>query len=412
MKLKPVSLAVAAITAGLALSMTANAGVVKTEGDDIIVSTKNGGLQLKTESGDFSFKVKGKLQWDYAQYDKLYAGLSEDADKGRKGYIRRAEIGVSGKAYKTWKYGLKLEGSNGSQDGDNDGDVTLTDAKLTYTGFKPVEITVGRWGRDYGLENTTSSSWIMGIERSMLFDVLAGDEDNEYGIQFATGGDNYTALLGIHNDNQQDSDNADEERVNSFVFRGTFAPVMEDDMLVHLGFNYYSKNPDKKDSVSLKTGLGVKKIKEKYTLVTVSNVKEDSEYVLEAAAQFQSLQLQGEYAVRDLKSDDSNADGKVSGYYGQASFMLDGGKRSYKDGAFSKPNGGQWEVFARYSYLKAEQDGIDDKKVNSHTLGVNYFPTKNIRASLNYVNGKIDNDVAAGNDDKGTAVVGRLQYVF
>ncbi|MGI9276228.1 MAG: OprO/OprP family phosphate-selective porin [Endozoicomonas sp.] len=406
MKLKPVSLAVAAITAGLALSMNASAGVVKTKGEDIVLSTKNGGLQLKTESGDFSFKVKGKLQWDYATYDKLFTNVVDPDDaykNGRKGYIRRAEIGFSGKAYETWKYGLKLKSSSDT--------IKLDDAKITYTGLKPVDVTVGRWSRDYGLENTTSSSWIMGIERPMMYDLLNGDEGNDYGIEFSTGGDNYTAMLGIHNDGQKtDAKNSNEERLASYVFRGTFAPVMEDDMLVHLGFNYYNRNPDANSDVELSTNFGVKKAEKEKGVI--SAVKEDSEYLLEAAAQFQSLQLQAEYAVRELKSEDSTQDTKITGYYGQVSYMLDGGKRSYKGGAFSKPKGGQWEVFARFSKMELDVDGAVEKgKVDGYTLGVNYFPTKNIRTSLNYVNVE-DNSVLAHQDDKGTAVVGRLQYVF
>ena len=401
MKLKTITMAVAAVTAGFALS--ASAGVVKTEGEDIIISTKKGGLELKTESGDFSFKISGKLQWDYASYDDLYAGIAKTNDKGRKGYIRRAEVGFSGKAYGDWKYKISME--------NKDDTIKLDDAKITYTAFKPVDVTVGRWGRDYGLENTVSSSWIMGIERSMMYDFLQGGEGNNYGIEFATGGDNYTAVFGVHNDDQTD-EKTGEERLASYVVRGTFAPIMEDNMLVHLGLNYYNKNPDAKNKVTLETSLGLKK---GYKLAfDVEKVKSDSEYLVEAAAQFQSLQLQAEYAVRNLKSDNANSDVTVSAYYAQASYMLDGGRRSYKDGAFGSPKGGQWEIFGRYSDVNLDIDNAtDDVKLSSYTLGVNYFPTKNIRASLNYVSGKLDNNaVTADQNDKGSAVVGRLQYVF
>lgn len=403
MKLKAIAMAVAAITAGFSLS--ANAGVVKTEGEDIIISTKKGGLELKTESGDFSFKVSGKLQWDYSSYSDLMAGTSKTVDKGNRGYIRRAEISFSGKAYGAWKYKLKLK--------DNDDSVELDDAKITYTGFKPIEVTVGRWGRDYGLENTVSSSWIMGIERPAMYDGLRGGDDNDYGIQLATGGNNYTLQFGLHNDGEKDKENAKEERLASYIVRGTFAPVMEDDMLVHLGFNYYNANPDKSDLEAIEVRPAVKQAS-KITLVdAINNVKSDSEYLFELGAQFQSLQFQAEYAIRDIKSDDTNSDGKVSGYYAQLSYMLDGGKRSYKDGAFGKPENGQWEVFGRYGKVKGERDNVtEDKELSTYTLGVNYFATKNIRASLNYVNAELDHDVADTNDDKGSAIVGRLQYVF
>ena len=403
MKLNAISMAVAAVTASCVLS--ANAGVVKTEGDDIIVSTKNGGLQLKTESGDFSFKVSGKLQWDYADYSDLMVGSAKTNDKGRKGYIRRAEVAFSGKAYDSWKYKLKLK--------DGGDQVKLDDAKITYTGFKPVDVTVGRYDRDFGLEDSTSSSWIMAIERPMIFSAMDGGESNDYGIQLSTAGDNYTVAFGLHNNGEVDEKNPDQERLASVQARATFAPIMEDDMLLHVGVNYYNANLDKNlDEKKIEVAPAVKKAS-KVTLVDLDNVKSDSEYVLEVAGQFQSLQAQAEYAVRDLKSDDANSDGKVSGYYAQLSYMLDGGKRSYKEGAFGKPESGQWEVFGRYGKIKGEQDGVtEDQEISTYTLGVNYFATKNIRASLNYVSTKLDHKVADDQHDKGSAVVGRLQYVF
>ncbi|MET4695479.1 OprO/OprP family phosphate-selective porin [Endozoicomonas lisbonensis] len=404
MKLKAISMAVAAVTAGFVLS--ASAGVVKTEGEDIIVSTSNGGLQLKTESGDFSFKVSGKLQWDYADYSDLMVDAAKTQDKGRSGYIRRGEVAFSGKAYDSWKYKLKLTSDEGNEK------VKLDDAYIDYTGLNPVDVRVGRWDRSFGLEDSTSSSWIMAIERPMIFSALNGGGGNKYGIQLATEGDNYTLSLGLHNNGEVDEENTKQERLASYAVRATFAPVMEDNMLVHVGINYYNANPDKKEDRTISVAPAVKKAA-KVDLVNLTSVKSDSEYVLELAGQFQSLQAQAEYAVRDLKSDDANADGKVSGYYGQLSYMLDGGKRSYKGGAFSKPESGQWELFGRYGKIKGEKDGVsEDTEITTYTLGVNYFATKNIRASLNYVNAKLDHKVDADKHDKGSAVVGRLQYVF
>ncbi|WP_067519224.1 porin [Endozoicomonas ascidiicola] len=63
-------------------------------------------------------------------------------------------------------------------------------------------------------------------------------------------------------------------------------------------------------------------------------------------------------------------------------------------------------------------EGINGKDVeaSSYTLGVNYFPTKNVRASMNYVTGQVDNHASIENvanaDDSGDALVGRIQYVF
>ncbi|WP_281648009.1 porin [Parendozoicomonas sp. Alg238-R29] len=420
MKRTAISLAVAAaMSAGLA--MNAQAGTVKTEGEDIIISTKNGGFSAKTESGDFSFKVSGKLQWDYAGFGDVYTHDSDnDAYKdSTTGYIRRGEVKFSGKAYKDFKYALKLAK-------DDDDKFEVDDAYIEYLGLDPVELRFGRWGRGFGLEDSVSSSWIMGIERPMMYDVLEQDGGNKYGVRAGVFEKNYTAHFGIHHDKRTDKNNSKDD-LFGYTFRATAAPVMTDNMLVHVGFDYANTNVDESKAEKSSTKLGVKKA-DSISLFSVDSADEDSVYILEGAAQFGSLQLQGEYFVRTIDGKNAETDVDVKGYYAQVSYMLDGGKRTYKKGEFSKPKGGQWEVFARYSEINVDADvnaskGVDTSKdvdAEALTLGVNYFATKNVRASVNYINSDTSNRFAknatATNGKKivsdGSAVVGRLQYVF
>ncbi|WP_062264394.1 OprO/OprP family phosphate-selective porin [Endozoicomonas arenosclerae] len=408
MKLKPVSLAVAAVAAGLTLS-SAHAGVVKTEGEDIIVSTKNGGLQLKTEDGAFSFKVSGKLQWDYANLDKFIAG-GKDKDFG---YLRRGKLGISGKAYSDWKYKLVLES--------DDNDIVLDEANITYGGFKPANIKIGRWGNEFGLEDSVSSSWIMAIERPHIYEALRADGNNDYGIQVFAADKNYLLRAGMEYIGLDKSTDSEEKQQFAYQMRAAYAPIMEDEMLLHVGFSYYNANPDKEtDAAKSSIKFAKKGTKIKLFNGTGMNVKDDAEYAFELAGQFQSLQLQGEYFIRDIKSDNANSDVKVTGYYGQVSYMLDGGKRTYKKGEFSKPKGGKWEAFARYTTTTTDADSAvtlgtngDDVETASYTLGVNYYPTKNIRGMLNYVHGEVKNHSSYVNEkDDGNAIVARVQYVF
>ncbi|WP_067519228.1 OprO/OprP family phosphate-selective porin [Endozoicomonas ascidiicola] len=342
MKLKPIALFL-----GMGIVLQANAGVVKTEGEDIIVSTKNGGLQLKTESGDFSFKVSGKLQWDITSYDGLYGQSMPSADEKRDGqtsYIRRGEVKFSGKAYNTWKYALKLK--------NKDDTIKLDDAYIAYTGFKPINLKVGRWDLDFGLEDSTSSSWITAIERPFIYNFMQGGDGNDYGVGVSSVAKNYTAQFTLMNMGYQEDDN-DNMDTMGYSFRGTYAPIMNDDMLVHLGFSLFDANPDM-GSASGSDRIGIKKGEKVDLFGDVSNVSGDTEYALEAAFQMQSLKLQAEYLKREIDSKDASSDVELSGYYGEISYMIDGGKRSYKKGSFSKPKGGQWEVFARYTVMNVD----------------------------------------------------------
>ncbi|CAM3751769.1 OprO/OprP family phosphate-selective porin [Parendozoicomonas haliclonae] len=412
MKRTALSLAVAAaMSAGLA--MNAQAGTVKTEGEDIIISTSKGGFSAKTESGDFSFKVSGKLQWDYAGMDGLYNRADDGTSKDKStGYIRRGEIKFSGKAYGDYGYALKLA--------NDDGDIKLDNAYLDFYHLKPVKVRVGRFGPDFGLENSVSSSWITGIERPAIYDVLQGDSTNEYGIQASMADKQYTLSAGIHHSGYKDEKNSDDDAWG-FNGRATVAPIMSDDMLVHLGANYYNSNIDNSATAAKNTTkVGVKK-GEKVKLFNAFVADTDVEWGFEGAAQFGPALLQGEYFKREVSVKDSvqaNADVDLTGYYVQASFMVDGGKRSYKKGAFGKPKGGQWEVFARYTVIDVDAEAAaeviagKDAEASDYTVGVNYFATKNVRASLNYVSGETNVYGSGAKNDDGSAVVGRIQYVF
>ena len=51
-----------------ALTAQANAGVVTTDGADIVIKTK-GGFEAKTADGEYGFKIGGRMQLDYNDFD-------------------------------------------------------------------------------------------------------------------------------------------------------------------------------------------------------------------------------------------------------------------------------------------------------------------------------------------------------
>lgn len=84
----------------LAVSAQAVAGTVTTDGADIVIKTK-GGFEASTSDKEFGFKVGGRLQADFDQFDGLYTANGKTANEA---YFRRAILEVSGTAYRDWKY--------------------------------------------------------------------------------------------------------------------------------------------------------------------------------------------------------------------------------------------------------------------------------------------------------------------
>ncbi|KQO43718.1 phosphate-selective porin OprO and OprP [Ectopseudomonas chengduensis] len=425
----------AASALALAVSAQAFAGTVTTDGADLVIKTK-GGLEVATTDKAFSFKLSGKLQWDATQFDGLMAAdQNKPFDDTFNTFIRRGEFGLEGTAYSDWDWGLRLSY-------DEADDTSVDRAFIAYTGLDIGTFTVGRFGVDYGLENTTSSSWITAIERPFMYDFLNGDEDTQFGVNFKHSGDNYGLMAQVatyEGDNNYKSEDNDE--LYGYTLRAHWAPYLNGTDVIHLAANYHNSESDD-NRARARTRMGIRSDNDfRLTFGDVRVADKDVEWVLESGAQFGSFRAQAEYFQRQISGETlagAKSDVDLSGYYAQVSYMFNG-VRQYKaaDGKWDKPDNmkGSWEVFARYESTTIDSDagaipgnlglaGIvaddvnDEFETKAMVVGVNYFVTPSVRTSLNYVDYQVDNINTSNQvggksvQDDGKAIVGRLQYVF
>ncbi len=141
----------AASALALAVSAQAFAGTVTTDGADIVVKTK-GGLEVATTDKQFSFKIGGRLQADYSTFDGFYTQNGDNADAA---YFRRAFLEIGGVAFEDWKYQFNYDfahNAGSSEDGYWD------EASIQYSGFNPINIKMGRFDPDFGLEKPPAPS--------------------------------------------------------------------------------------------------------------------------------------------------------------------------------------------------------------------------------------------------------------
>ncbi|UYP29421.1 porin [Pseudomonas sp. Z8(2022)] len=425
----------AASALALAVSAQAFAGTVTTDGADLVIKTK-GGLEVATTDKAFSFKLSGKLQWDATQFDGLMAAdQNKPFDDTFNTFIRRGEFGLEGTAYSDWDWGLRLSYDEGD-------DTSVDRAFIAYTGLDIGTFTVGRFGVDYGLENTTSSSWITAIERPFMYDFLNGDEDTQFGVNFKHSGDNYGLMAQVatyEGDNNYKGDDNDE--LYGYTLRAHWAPYLNGTDVIHLAANYHNSESDD-NRARARTRMGIRSDNDfRLTFGDVRVADKDVEWVLESGAQFGAFRAQAEYFQRQISGETlagAKSDVDLSGYYAQVSYMFNG-VRQYKaaDGKWDKPDNmkGSWEIFARYESSTIDSDagaipgnlglaGIvaddvnDEFQTKAMVVGVNYFVTPAVRTSLNYIDYQVDNINTANQvggksvQDDGKAIVGRLQYVF
>jgi phosphate-selective porin OprO and OprP len=436
----------AASALALVVSAQAFAGTVTTDGTDIVIKTK-GGLEVATTDKSFGFKFGGRIQADFDSFDGFYTSNNET---GNEAYLRRAQLEFGGN-YKDWKYQMNVDfGDNRS------GSNKFDEASITYTGFYPVNIRVGRFDPDFSLEKATSSKWVTAIERSAVLDLASWTTDHEGGMGIQVNGTHANMFYGSASVQQQDSSNSLEDEngkdVNSFFARGVFAPIVSETQVLHFGLDYakrsYANEADgTKFNGSISSRLGVRGLTESSNTVNSGSLslgngdslgfEDDAVVGAEFAYMTGPLSVQSEYLKREMSGVGANGDREATGYNVQVAYTLTGESRIYKlDGAkfdaikpFNKQTGA-WEVFYRYDNLNVQDDdvmatvggvAIDETEAKVHTLGVNWYVNEAVKLSANYLMTKTDDDTvklqsgrfAAGNDDdSGKAISLRAQYVF
>ncbi|MFK7730106.1 MAG: OprO/OprP family phosphate-selective porin [Pseudomonadales bacterium] len=392
---------------GLFVSAPALAGTVTSDGADLILKTK-GGFEVKTADGDYSFKVGGRMMLDYNSYDGVIN--TAEGETGSDIWFRRARLEIKGKA-KDWSYLMSYNLTGGG---------SVDQLHASYNGFgKLALLTMGQQKEGFGLDDTGSSKWISGIERSLASDAF--DVGNNLGIKLHGGNKLISYSVGVYKESIDADDNSLD---GAFTGRFVVRPIVTDDLLVHLGAGFTAREGEF-DSLGARLGVrggddgAANRSRVRYAGGLAGD--EQLSVNLEAAATFGQAHIQAEYFTSEV-SGAAAPDLEADGYYLQFGWVLTGENRSYKNGAgvFDKikpsGSGGAWELFARYDALDVSgTEATPSITVNGgdatvFTLGANWYVNSNAKLSLNYVTSETDQPI--NGEDDGNAIVARLQYAF
>ena len=360
----------------LAVAAQANAELVTSSGDELVLST-NSGLKVKTANGEKSFQIGGRIQWDYADIDLNDNNILKDT------YIRRARIFTKGHsgdwAYKA-QFNLDDERGAVKRKGG-----TVEDLYIRYTGFNFADITVGKQKAPFGLEELTSSKDISSLERSASTNLFVGGRQT--GIQLTGNIDNFTYSFGVFEANEEVledgvlTDLPDDDAKNfAYVGRATFAPINKEGKVLHLGAGFIAAGENSQN-------FGLKDV-----------------YNLEAGGVSGPFHVQAEFFEGELAGQD------VDSYYIQAGWILTGESRPYSKGKFKrvKPKAGEgaWEVVTHYNDGTGDFEELGEIDAKSYLVGLNYYQG-NVRLGANFTS--IEEDTTDNDVDIFQI---RIQYVY
>ena len=375
-------------------SLRVKTGLEKKTDPEAKVSLKDG-IKIKSQDGAFQAQIGAYAQLDSAFY------WDDPSDFSDATQLRRARLSVAGTVYQDWDYKVEADLAGTTQGGTTN-EVTVTDAYLRYTGFRPFSFTAGNFKVPFSLEAVSSAKYITFMERGLPFAFLTL---RQLGGMATANGDNWTASLGAFQGTVTTDNDDDEGR--SVASRITYAPLFQSDRVLHFGASGAWREPDQNS-----TGPETVRFRSKPEsnpingpnagrLVDTGNIPGGVQYYTQVGAELAGVygpfSVQGEYIRTDV--DRSVGDNLVfDGYYGYASWFLTGESRNYKadkgifdiitpNKPFSLMTGGlgAWELAARYSEIDLNDDDISGGRERNITAGLNWYPNSYIRFMANYI---------------------------
>ncbi len=361
--------------------------------------------------GDFTFKPRGRVYLDYVNQDVDPAvGAGFGASETR---IRTARLGVEGSWADRWSYVAEAN--------INGGEATWEDLLIAWAPTNNVTVQLGHF-KSISLENLTSSRYTTFMERGPFNDLISGGRVMTLAV--GVNGDNWSLTGGVHGDSINDSDVAGDEQAGAFV-RGHFAPVVGDDMTIHLGG--WARVRDRGDDTPFRyrvrnnTNFG-----DRYTDAGSSPLgagDSDTTWGLEAAGVWRSLSLQGEWANVDVDLTGGGS-AEAQAYYVFASFFPTGEQRRYSasSGKFNRVSVrnplteggfGAVELAARYDNADlTEFAGVPTAgEYSAVTIGATWYPFSHVRFMANYTDATNEAQILTSDVDVQTFQL-RAQFDF
>lgn len=351
-----------------------------------ITATTEDGFKITSGDGAASLQVGTLQQLDYAEYNGGKAALSDGSE------MRRSRLSVGGHFLKDWQYRVEYEFS---------GTTAVTDAYVAYTALKPVTVTIGQFKQPFGMEALSADKNATFMERGLPFAFVI---TRAPGAMLGSSGTNWSLNGGLFGEPLSNAQAGEDGY--AAVGRATYAPLLEDDQVVHLGLGLTWRQPNEDNSTNT---TGPKFTTARFRSKPESNVLSqrlvdtgeipDVEHYniagLELAGQWGVASLQAEYHWLQVEPGAGSAL-SFGGWYTQFANTLTGEKRPYRadrgvfDGIrptnnFGKDGWGAFEAAVRLSGLDLTDDTVIGGEEKNATLGLNWYVNPILRVSANLV---------------------------
>jgi phosphate-selective porin OprO/OprP len=358
---------------------------IDTKADKVVDSgvkvTTKGKLKIESTDGNWSFQPIGRVMWDAVSADADSNDSNNDFDGTE---LRRARLGFQGTVY---DWGYKFEGDFAK------GDTSIKDAYISYgTKFSDTKfgLKLGQSHIPFGLNTKVSSKYMTFIDRPFFADTNISPARESGAIaSFSAKDYRWTASAGVTIGSISGGYTDEDDDGTTFALRSSFVPYMADkNHLLQIGAGYMNRSDNDskfsfkqhlvahKDHTSIKSGS-----------ISAGDYDGSDAFTLDAMGVYGSFHAMVEYLDYTADSKIAGNDIKIDGYAVEAGYFLTGESLKWKKGYTSgiTPESGAWQIAARFESLDIDDGNVaGDDEAKKWTVGLNYYPTQNIRLMLDY----------------------------
>ncbi|MFT5425701.1 MAG: phosphate-selective porin OprO/OprP [Gammaproteobacteria bacterium] len=370
---------------------------VKEKTKNMAKITTEGKFKIESQDGQHSFQPIGRIFWDAMNTDSdgsaaIFAGGTE---------LRRARLGFEAQYFKHWKSKLEYDFAGGSDVSLKDGWISY-DNKFGLVDNSNFDIKVGQHHVPFGI-TTINSSKNMTFARRPLFADGPLQPARQAGVAAKIHDDNYRWHLnaGVFYDEPDDGTTGGpgENRVTASI-RATGIPFMTDEKhMLQVGASYMYMDQNDTPFRVRQRAITHKDTARMFDTGSIANGGVDSvdAFDLEALVIYGPFYALGEYVHWSVDGGTGPAlgtDFDLSGWSIEGGWFITGESKKFKGAAMDGispsrpfPGGpGAWEVAARFENLDLNDTdaGIIGGDGDVFTVGMNWYPIKNVRFMLDY----------------------------
>ena len=400
----------------------------KVESLPIDARLQDGILVFQNKAANYKMWFDVRVQGDAAVffgYDKNLVSIGNGMN------IRRSRFAIKAQLDKNWYGELDTDWTSGTPE--------IKDAILEYTGIPNLSIKMGNFKENFSIQRNTTSRYLQFMERPM---VTALAPSRHLGVAatwscplvWVSGGVFGPELKSSEEMTAMEDGNKDYGLNEGLSYTGKVAirPINNQTSSLHIGAAVSYREPKLTSTdgynATRYSSRNSTSINRKKFLDTdaIKGLDHELAYTIELAGHWKQLRYEGAYIARSAYLNpektvipkDELGPQTADGWYVQAGWLLFGGQQNYdsKGGKYTRINPGRsWgdvELCARYEVADFNcSKYYAGGSAQAFTLGLNFYPTKNVKFVINYqynindkyANGKGAND---GTDEAAKWFVG------